>query len=130
MKFKYMKPIKIDKLRVNDINRNKGSLLYSHSRGWFIIVKDVKFDNKLITKTKFWSREKVTSKRYYITSATIVVWATRISKWITINEEGVKDFFDVQLYENLTSLRKNYLNDIKAPLKLLGATFDNKNVNE
>ena len=118
----------VDQSIIDDLNKFKNKLLFVKETTEFVIIKDFDYIEKMVTEKKFWSREQIQYKKYYITTAKIIVWSE--GRWKVFSDMGIEQFFDPMYYVSPGILRGAYVNRIKTPLEDLGAVFNSNPVNE
>ena len=120
--------MEVDQKQIDDLNKFKNKLLFVKHTGDFLIIKNFEYKEEMVTKKKFWSREQIRYKKYYITKAIFATWHE--SRWKVLSDRGIELFFYPFTYIPAEQLRADYIYAIKEPLESLGALFNNKSVNE
>jgi len=122
-------PIEINKIVVEALERQKGTLGFAKRYGWLVVIQDYKVEEKPVVHKRWalFGHKETTETTYYLTEAKFHIWNVKHQSWTHLSEEGINAI----LYDDdILRLRTNYLTMIKAPLEFLGVKFKNKSLNE
>jgi hypothetical protein len=116
-------PIRVNDNIKNELLETRNMLLYSTRQKWFILIKDIQFEDQMVVnkKRKWWGSTDTTSAyEPFIVEATIMIYKQDKGKWMRLTDVGISY---LTYYESPKKMRDNYLLGIRAPLESMGVIF-------